>query len=257
MIKGIISQTPKCELDLHVHTNFCDGKAEPETMVLSAIDKGIKVLGIVTHAYVEFDNSYTIQPDEVELFLRTISELGKKYEGKIKVLAGVEADPASCMSYEGFSYVLGSSHYFCKDGKYASVDASPDVFVQSVNELFSGDAILATENYYEQVKRIVDIAPDLIGHFDLVTKFNEKLHAFDERDPRYERAWKSAANELLKLKVPFEINTGGRSRGWKSVNYPADPILKYLEANGAEFVLSSDAHRPEQIAGHFDEFRLA
>ena len=34
--------------DLHVHTNYCDGKSTPEEMVLSAIDKGLKN---VTHLY--------------------------------------------------------------------------------------------------------------------------------------------------------------------------------------------------------------
>lgn len=256
MICDVIKSTPLKRMDLHTHSNFCDGKASPEEMVLSAIDKGLSVYGLVTHAYIPFEDFYTIHPDKVELFQRTVYDLSKKYEGKIKLLCGLEADPQMNMTCEGFSYVLGSSHYFCKGDKAMSVDASPDAFLQAVDEMFDGDPIRAAENYFEQLTRVADMHPDIIGHFDLITKFNERLGVIDERDSRYKNAWKKAADELIKLRVPFEINTGGISRGWKTCFYPSSEILGYLEAHGATFVYSSDAHRPEQIAGHFDKINL-
>ena len=254
MLADVIKNIPIDKVDLHTHSNYCDGKASIEEMVVSAIDKGVKVLGIVTHAYVDFEDFYTIAPNKVGDFLDEVDTLGNKYKDKITLLAGVEADPAASMTYEGFSYVLGSAHYFYKDGKYRSVDADPTVFTASVNELFDGDYLLAAENYFEQIKRVADLKPDIIGHFDLVSKFNEMLHAFDENDPRYVRAWQSAADELMKLHVPFEINTGGISRGWKTTSYPSKEMLAYLKAKGATFVLSSDAHRPDYIANYFDKF---
>ena len=43
--------------DLHAHTNFCDGKNSPEEMVKSAIEKGLKKIGLVVHSYTDFDKT--------------------------------------------------------------------------------------------------------------------------------------------------------------------------------------------------------
>ena len=37
--------------DLHVHTNYCDGKNTPEEMVLAAIEKGMECIGFSVHSY--------------------------------------------------------------------------------------------------------------------------------------------------------------------------------------------------------------
>ena len=34
----------------HTHTNYCDGKATAEQMILSAIDKGFSSIGISSHS---------------------------------------------------------------------------------------------------------------------------------------------------------------------------------------------------------------
>ena len=51
--------------DMHVHTTFCDGKNSPEEMVLSAINKGLKAVGVVTHSHTAFDQSYCIKKQEI------------------------------------------------------------------------------------------------------------------------------------------------------------------------------------------------
>ncbi len=94
----------------------------------------------------------------------------------------------------------------------------------------------------------------VIGHFDIVAKFNEGGALFDERHPRYVAAWRAAADELLRSGAVFEINTGGIARGWRSTPYPAPPILDYLAAGGARFLLSGDAHRADGLCFGFDEW---
>ena len=254
MIAELIKNTHKAKLDLHTHSNFCDGKSSAEEMVRAAIKKGLSVLGIVTHAYIPFEDFYTIHPGKVGAFQQEIRRLSDVYKDKITLLCGVEADPVSTMSYEGFSYILGSSHYFGRADDMRSVDMSPESFKHAVSELFNGDVIAAADNYYQQLTKVAELNPDIIGHFDLVTKFNEKLGLIDEQSGLYRCAWQKAADELLKLRVPFEINTGGITRGWKTSYYPSDEILRYLEGKGAQFVISSDAHRLEQVGAFHYKF---
>ena len=65
---------------------------------------------------------------------------------------------------------------------------------------------------------------DIIGHFDLVTKFNELGGYLDLSDPRYVRAWKAAVDALLSYDRPFEINTGAISRGYRTTPYPGAAV---------------------------------
>ena len=96
---------------------------------------------------------------------------------------------------------------------------------------------------------------DIIGHFDLITKFIEQDPAFDTNHPRYVKAWQQAADELLKTGKPFEINTGAISRGYRTSPYPAKEIRDYIRAHGGKLILSSDAHAKENIAFRFDEWK--
>ena len=72
---------------------------------------------------------------------------------------------------------------------------------------------------------------DIIGHFDLITKFNEGNALFDASDERYKSAAKAAAEALLKTPAVFEVNTGAMSRGYRDEPYPAKEILDMLICN--------------------------
>ena len=95
---------------------------------------------------------------------------------------------------------------------------------------------------------------DIIGHFDLITKFIEQDAGFDVRHPRYVKAWQAAADMLLKTGRPFEINTGAMSRGYRTEPYPAREIRNYIRAHGGKLILSSDSHQKDTIAHRFSEY---
>ena len=109
------------------------------------------------------------------------------------------------------------------------------------------------EAYYAAEARVVEVTKcDIIGHFDLVTKFIEQDPAFDLRHPRYVKAWQAAADRLLETGKPFEVNTGAMSRGYRTSPYPSEEIRQYLLSRGGRLLLSSDAHAKENIAFGFD-----
>jgi histidinol-phosphatase (PHP family) len=239
--------------DLHVHTNFCDGKNSPEEMVLSAIKKGVNRLGLVCHAQMPFRVDWAIRKENIELLKQEVARLKEKYKDRIEVLLGTELDYFSDIDTTDFDYTIGSVHYFYKDGKYSAIDHSEEIFLNSVKTLFDGDFYSACENYYQILSGYATkFKPDIIGHFDLVRKFNKGGRLFDENHPRYVKAMESAINTLLTLGVPFEINTGAISRGYRLEPYPHLDIYRIIKANGGKFVLSSDSHNAKNIAYQFD-----
>ena len=123
---------------------------------------------------------------------------------------------------------------------------------------FDGAAIdfaALSEAYYETLSMIPEyFKPDIIGHLDLVTKYNEGDRLFDTTSERYQRAARSAVDALVPLGVPFEINTGAIARGYRVTPYPSLPLIEYIKGRGAQLILSSDAHKAESLAGKFEEF---
>lgn len=241
--------------DLHMHTTFCDGKSTPEEMVRSAIEKGLKRVGICTHAYVPFDSSYCLSPDRYGEFRSAVSVLKEQYAGKIEVLCGIEQDLFSPCPTDGFDYVIGSAHYVRVGEEYLSVDYSKKYFVHCCERFFNGDYLAFAEAYYETVSHVFEKTKcDIIGHIDLITKFNEGGQLFDEADPRYTDAYTKAVHALLASGKPFEINTGAISRGYRTLPYPSSAILRMIRAEGGKTLLSSDAHCAQDVAFLFEQY---
>lgn len=241
--------------DLHMHTCYCDGADAPEEMVRSAIEKGLHTVGISAHSYTFFDESYCMQKEEVPRYLAECRYLRAKYFDRIHVLCGVEQDYYSDYPTDDFDYVIGSVHYVKIDEEYIPVDESVEILKSAVDQHFGGDIYAMCELYFSTVADVVNKTDcDIIGHFDLISKFIERDPLLDIHHPRYIAAWQKAVDQLLRHDVPFEINTGAISRGYRTQPYPAEEMIAYIKARGGRFVLSSDAHRADSIAYGFEEY---
>ncbi len=241
--------------DFHIHTTYCDGKNTPEEMILAAIKLNMQKIGLVCHSYTDFDESYCIRKEDITKFLSEVRSLAEKYKDKIEVLCGVEKDYYSAMDTSDFDYVIGSVHYVKKDNNYFDVDNTEALLKAVVAEHFDGDFISFCEAYFGNVSDIVKKTKcDIIGHFDLCTKFNENGKLFDTNNPRYEKAAFGAIDEILKADVPFEINTGAIARGYRSEAYPEKKFMEYILQKGGRFVVSSDSHNIDSLCCAFDRY---
>lgn len=244
----------KC--DFHMHTVFCDGKNTPEEMVLAAIGRGVECMGFSGHSYSpgDADTEIGMTDDVCRLYRNEIYRLREKYAGEIEILCGIEMDYWSENDTSPFDYIIGSVHELRVPGGRALVDYSPERQTEAIDRYFCGDPMSFAECYFETEADVAGkTGCDVIGHFDLLTKFNERYPVFDTEDPRYIRAWQAAADRLLGFGIPFEINTGAISRGWRTVPYPAPDMIEYIKNHGGRFVLSSDSHDCSTICNRFDE----
>ena len=98
--------------DYHVHSVYSDGKDDIESIILCAIEKGLREIGISDHSYTFFDESCCIKKEKTKDYVAEISALKKKYADRIKVLCGIELDVFSDIDLEDYDYVIGSAHYF-------------------------------------------------------------------------------------------------------------------------------------------------
>ena len=242
--------------DLHVHTEFCDGHATAEEMVRAAIALGCPRIGLSSHAPMPYGD-YAMAAEREDAYIREILRLRAVYRERIEVLLGLEVDLWSLpIRRESYDYIIGSCHSLSplRDGARVDVDGPLDELKTAIARDFGGDPYAACEDYFTSVGRLGELRPDIIGHFDLVRKYNAGAALFDENHPRYLAAARRAVDALLPLGAYFEVNTGALARGYRETPYPAAPILAYILRSGGKVILTGDAHRPENLCYEFDKW---
>lgn len=239
--------------NLHSHTTYCDGSLTVEEMVQAAIVKGCDSFGFSGHSYMAFDPKPSMSPDETSRYILDVGRMKDKYSDKIEIFCGIEQDYHSEGPPIGFDYIIGAVHYLKKGDEYISVDTGEKHQKNAVDEHYGGDYFAFIEHYYETIADIAKTGADIVGHFDIVTKFNSDDCRFDTSHPRYVDAALDAMDEILKSRNLFEVNTGAMHRVGKSEQYPSAFLLKELFKRGGEVILSSDSHDAESICWKFGE----
>ena len=248
---------PEIKCNYHTHTIYCDGSSSPEEIVREAVSLGMPELGFSGHSYTSIDESYCMSREGMREYFDEINGLKDKYAEDIKILCGIEMDLFSDPEdYDyGWDYIIGSCHYIKKVGEYFPVDESEDILKDACERLYSGDIYSLISDYFSEVSSVARITKcDIAGHFDLITKFNDDGHLFDEKDPRYILSWMKALDVLSgDRSLIFEINTGAMSRGYRTSPYPSEDILAELARRGCSVILSSDSHDKTTLMYGFDE----
>ena len=237
--------------NLHTHTTFCDGKSTPEEIVISAISKGLTSIGFSGHAYTNFDLRYCIR--DVDGYIKEISRLKDKYKNEIEVYLGVEEDSYCLVDRSRYDYIIGSSHYYMVNGEYYPIDSSPAYFEKCL-EVFEYDVERMAEDYYGKFcKYINERKPDVVGHFDLITKFDEMGESLFLKNENYNQIVEKHIKTVADSGCIFEVNTGAISRGYRSAPYPAENLLRILREHNTPLTLSSDSHSADTLDFGFDE----
>jgi histidinol-phosphatase (PHP family) len=245
--------------DLHIHTTYCDGASTPREIVEAALEKGLDCIGFSGHGYTWFDDGYCMSREDEDAYRAEIGALKAEYAGRIRILCGIEQDYWADPPVQPWDYVIGSVHYVKAGGEFIPVDESPEILRAAAAKYFGWDIMKLDEAYFDTVARVYERTRcDIIGHFDLISKFDEPgarvaKPLLDENDPRYVAAWRKAADALLPCGRPFEINTGAISRGWRVTPYPSAAIQEYLRGRGAKLIWSSDAHSADALLCGFPE----
>ena len=251
----------------HTHTVWCDGEDEPEAVILSAIEKGFDEIGFSSHCTYPDDSACTVPSAKLADYCADIRALSAKDSVRIRVLCGIEADyiPGSTdpsrARYAAFApdYIIGSVHYvIASDGVRVPVDHTPPLLRDGIDAHFRGDAEAYIRAYFAQEREMVRMFDfDVVGHPDLVRKFNVKFPYFDENAQWYRDEISLTADAIAASGKYVEVNTGAISRGWLDDAYPSATFRALLRERGVKFILSSDSHAASTLDCAFDRFAPA
>lgn len=241
----------------HTHTIYCDGKNTAREMIDAAIEKGFVSLGFSGHSPMKQNNGWTMTLEGTEKYIAEINSLKGEYDGRIDILCGIELDN----DYDGinpddFDYVIGSVHQLKKGDRAYDVDYTAEHLKEAVDEFFDGSFNAMSREYFSTLADfVISTKVDVVGHFDLITKFNLDAPLFDESDSEYRGYALEAVDRILAAKpdILFEVNTGAMFRVGKREPYPADFILRHICEKGGRITLTSDSHSASSIDFAFDK----
>lgn len=239
--------------NLHMHSTWDDGRSSVEEMILASRDAGLASVGVSVHCPMPFPNDWECPKERLEAYRAEVRALAEKYAGSIRVYLGIEWDvTAQALDLSPYDYVIGSVHEWPVSG-YPSVDADAQTTARCLDKCFGGDADAAAEMYFAELDKVAAREEvDIVGHFDLLTKFDEQQGFFDENSPRYRRAAERAMERLVSAGKIFEVNTGAISRGYRTTPYPSMQWLHLLREMGGRVTVSADAHHISGVTCAFD-----
>lgn len=236
-----------------------------EEMILGALAQGYSTLGFSSHAVFPADSwPWPLTAAKAAGYAAEVRALAAKYADRLRVLCGVEADYIKNAAspdravYAAIrpDYIIGSVHaVVAPDGAWVDVDNTPEILVRGVNAHFGGDFKAFVCAYFAQQREMVATCDfDIIGHPDLVRKFNNVLGYFDEKADWYVAELVRTADAFAASGKRTEVNTGGIARGWMTDAYPSPAFRSLLRARGVPFVLSADAHSVADLKVPYPRF---
>lgn len=234
--------------NLHTHSLYDDGKDSILDMVQTAKEKGFTILGFSGHAFNPIDTC-SMSPSKTKKYQEQVKAFKEKNrEEGLKIYLGIEEDSLTPVDSSLYDYVIGSVHFLEKNGVFYPIDYSKEKFEHMAQEGWNNDFIALAQDYYQAIeKQANNPRIDIVGHIDLITKYNENEEYFSFDDPQILEYATKAIHKLVASGKIFEMNTGAIARGYRQTPYPAFPLLKIIHQANGKVLINTDCHNRENL----------
>lgn len=238
-------------IDHHTHTKFSwDSETSLEDLINGA--RKAELLGVVITDHIEFHPNdhgfnyydYKKAVEEFEEYRHFAPDMKIKFGAEISHHPKHISEIKHFLHSHRFQFVIGSNHNIGWEEvpDYISRrESEGDDFKESLTPYFNETLNLVESNLY-----------DALGHLDFPKRYIKQKLPSDFFVKHYERVIKSILTACLDMGVFIEVNTAPfRAQIYEP--YPSYQILElYRTLGGREVILSSDAHRPEDLATMFN-----
>jgi len=244
--------------DFHTHTKYSfDSKAEPEALVLSAIEKGLKTIAITDHADVDCEDQGLQWDFSFVGRKECINSLKAKYKDKINILHGIELGQPynreefskELVAKNEFDFVLGSVH---------NLTAFPDFCFLRFDHIPENMTEVLLKRYIDENEKLTKIDyVDVIGHLTYPLRYVylagvkfDIFYLFSE----YEKLFKA----IVRSGKIIEINTSTLRKGLDFTMPSAELLDIYKSVGGKYVTLGSDAHTENDVGANLEDgYKLA
>lgn len=252
----------------HTHSEYCDGKGTLREYVDYAVAHGFGALGFSSHAPVDFDNDFALRAERFDDYCHEVRALHDEYQGRIDLFLGLEIDyiPGLLDDFKPLiqqgqlDYFIGGVHLVTVPGDILPADRSAradhlwfidgprqETYDEGLQRLFGGDIRRAVTAFFRQSCEMIERThPPIVAHIDKIVMHNRDRYFSPDDD------WfQSLLGETLLLAHEkgsiVEVNTRGLYKGRHTDFYPSLRALADMNRMGIPVIVSTDAHRPEDL----------
>lgn len=225
----------------HTHTSRCrHADGTDEEYIQKAIAEGVKILGFSDHAPYIYPNGYVsyykMRPDEAGEYYSSLKALVKKYEDKIEIHIGYEAEYYPEIWEETFEFWKSASspEYLILGQHYATEEYVKD----AVHSGTGTDKPEMLTRYVDLVcKAIEKRVFSYIAHPDVIIYRGASGH--------YEEEMHRLIKTACEYDIPLEINLLGIADGR---SYPSGLFWDIASSYSPRVILGCDSHSPARVA---------
>ena len=235
--------------DYHMHTPLCHhAEGWPGEYAEVAVQRGLDEIGFSDHNPMEdqFDD-WRMAIDDLPRYLQEVESARESFADRLTIRLGLECDflegreswIEQLASRVEWDYLIGSVHYI--NDEWAIDDPDP-----KWSERWNGQIEEIWQIYWQKYRRCAATGLfDILAHPDLVKKFGHRP------DGDLKRFYEPTIEVIADAGIAIEISTAGLRKPCEEL-YPADGFLELAARAGIPIVISSDAHRPEEVGIDFD-----
>lgn len=179
-------------------------------------------------------------------YLNDIKKYKEIYKDKIQIYSGIEADYYSNLNKDtdkemALDYRIGSVHFIDDNKDYFCIDMSKDNFEETIKHF--GNIKIVIEKYFDNIIKMTNIQkPDIIGHLDLVRKYNFKKEYFTEEENWYIEKVEEVLENIKENNCIVEVNIKLMSKSNLDAHYPNKMTIKKILKMNIPLMLNTDAH---------------
>lgn len=243
----------------HSHTEFCDGRASMSEIAKGAYEAGFSTWGTSPHSPICCPSGANMKSEDMALYIAESARLKKEYEGKMRVLTGMEIDYVS-VSFGPHTdyfrslpldYRIGSVHFVrTREGKPVDVDGPAERFLKYLDNEYDGDLRYVAETYFAMELEMLEAGGfEIIGHLDKIGDNGSCAMSDLEDQPWYAELVEKVIAKSVEKGVIIEINTKKFDTGNRF--FPAERWWYLLKKYNAKLILSTDAHYPDKVAAGY------
>ena len=242
----------------HIHSIYCDGKDDLESIVIEAIHRGFKAIGFSGHCPMPIENNYSMKYEKLAQYCQEVRILKSKYSKLIQIYLGLEIDfienvisPASpIVLFQQLDFTIGTVHFLWgKDGnKVYQLNTNTDAFMKTVKEGFHSNPASLIRTYFASIRRMVETSrPTMDAYLDMIKMHNNGYVIFDADTEFYQTEVDNTLKVIKANNTILELNTRSFYKGTSTEFSPSESILrKALEMN-IPITVNTDAHSKNEI----------
>ncbi len=250
------------EIDLscdgHVHTKLCHhAVGEMVDYVEAALACGLAEIIFLEHfeAGINYHEATWLSADDFRFYHGECQQLAQRYEGRLRVGAGVEVglnpqrldEIREFICGHGWARVGLSYHYFEEKGQHINMLSRKQENLKRFAAI--GHEKVLSRYFSDMLIAVKELQVDVVCHLDAPLRYcqgvkfaTEHWYLIDE-----------ILAEMARKKIALEINTSGFAVRGEA--FPNTMIIDRARRFGLTFVAGSDAHRPQDVGRFFDRLK--